>query len=58
MTIQHGKVFFADRSYAASLESLDLITICRFEGTKDRDVTWLQFMGCMGGQTTEYDLIL
>jgi hypothetical protein len=45
MTIQHGEVLFADRSYASSLKPFDLITIRRFEGTKDGDVTRLQFMG-------------
>jgi hypothetical protein len=58
VTIHHGKVLFADRPYAASLKPFYLITICRFEWTKDGDVTWLQFMGSMGGQTTEYDLML
>jgi hypothetical protein len=51
-------VLFADRSYAASLEPFYLITICSFEWTEDGDVTWLQFIGCVGGQATKYDLVL
>lgn len=50
-------MLLANRIYASSAQSVDLIAIGRLQGSEHRDITRLQFVRRMRGQATQDDVV-
>ncbi len=50
-------MFLSDSVNTSPLQSLDVVAIHCFQRSKDRKITWLEFMGGLRGQTTETMLL-
>jgi hypothetical protein len=50
-------MLLSDRIYAASFEALDIVAVSGFEWSENGDVARLQFVGRVGRQATEDDIV-